>query len=217
MGARTDAARAEVLAQREELRSEVQRLEAAGRAAIDIPARARRAPAQTAGLAVGTAFLVLGGPQRLFRRARRAVFGPEADLPRSMLPKDVEKTLRRLGTDGDKVRGTLEHEFARYLDERSKLRRNRELTEVAASIAGNLFRPVSSRLGRQLAERFMAPDAVGFDEALARVRARWGSQGAAGGPVAPGGGQPATGASRPAPPPVDPVPGSRGGSFPPRT
>jgi hypothetical protein len=92
VGAETDAARAEVLASRAALLDEVQRLEASARAAVDIPAKVRRAPARTAGLAAGTAFVVLGGPQRLYRRARRAILGPKADMPKSLLPKDVEKT-----------------------------------------------------------------------------------------------------------------------------
>ena len=135
MGADTDAARAEVVASRAALLEEVQRLESSARAAIDIPAKIRRAPAKTAGLAAGTAFLALGGPQRLFRRARRAVRGPEADLPKSLLPKDIEKVVQKLGTDGDRVRGTLEREFVRYLDERSKVRRQSDASELLTSVA----------------------------------------------------------------------------------
>ena len=86
MGSRTDAARAEVLARRAALAEELVRLEASGRAAVDIPARVRRAPAQTAGAAAGAAFLLLGGPGRILRRMKRAVRGPEADMPPSMLP-----------------------------------------------------------------------------------------------------------------------------------
>lgn len=173
MGAETDAARAEVLASRAALLEGVQRLEASARAAVDIPAKVRRAPARTAGLAAGTAFVVLGGPQRLFRRARRAIRGPAAELPKSMLPRDVEKTIRMLGSDGDRVRGTLEREFARYLDERSKVRRDAELGAVAATVAANVIKPLSSRFGKQLAERLFAPDSAGFDEAMTKVRARY--------------------------------------------
>ena len=117
MGARTDAARAQVVAARADLAEEVIRLEAAGRSAVDVPARIRRAPAKTAGLAAGAAFLIAGGPGRLFRRVKRAVVGPQQELPKSMLPKEVDQALRKLGPDGDKVRGTLEREFAKYLDE----------------------------------------------------------------------------------------------------
>jgi hypothetical protein len=176
VGAETDAARAEVLASREALLGEVQRLEASARAAVDIPGKVRRAPAKTAGLAAGTAFVVLGGPQRLYRRVRRAIFGPGSELPKSLLPKDIEKTVRKLGGDGDKVRGTLEREFAHYLDDRAKVRRNTDAAALATTVAGNVLKPISSRLGKQLAERLFAPDSAGFDEAMAKVRARYAAQ-----------------------------------------
>jgi hypothetical protein len=182
VGAETEAARAEVLASREALLSEVQRLEASARAAVDIPGKIRRAPARTAGLAAGTAFVALGGPQRLFRRARRAVLGPRADLPKSLLPKEVEKAVRKLGDDGDRVRATLEREFAKYLEERSKLRRQTEVSALATTVAANLLKPLSSRFGRQLAEQLFSPDSAGFDEAVAKVRARYLAQ--ADGPAA---------------------------------
>jgi hypothetical protein len=172
VGARTDAARAEVLARRGELLGEVQRLEAAGRSAIDLPARARRAPAKTAGLAAGTAFIALGGPQRLFRRVRRAVRGPQADLPKSMLPKEIDRALRELGADGDLVRGTLEREFAGYLRERTAVRREQSGRELATTLLGNVLKPVTGRLGRQLAGRLLAPDGPGFQAALDQIRRR---------------------------------------------
>jgi hypothetical protein len=196
VGAETDAARAEVLASRAALLDEVQRLEASARAAVDIPSKVRRAPAKTAGLAAGTAFVVLGGPQRLYRRARRAVFGPNADLPKSLLPKDIEKTVRKLGRDGDKVRGTLEREFAHYLDERSKVRRDSDAAALATTIAANVLKPVSSRLGKQLAARLFEPDSAGFDEAMAKVRARYAAQTGSAKGEAAAAGEPSAGATR---------------------
>lgn len=179
MGAPTDAARAEVLAARAEvvaarqgLEDEVVRLEAAGRAAVDIPARLRREPAKVAGAAAGAAFLLLGGPKRAFKGVRRAIFGPEADLPRSMLPGEVEKTLKKLGPDGEKVRGTLEREFAKYLEKTAPERRERDLGAVAAGILAGLMKPAATRAGRELAERLFDPDAPSFSEGLQRARAR---------------------------------------------
>jgi hypothetical protein len=172
VGARTDAARAQVLAARGELAEEVVRLEAAGRAAVDVPARIRRAPAKTAGVAAGAAFLVLGGPQRLFRRVKRAVVGPEQELPKSMLPKEVDKALRKMGTDGEKVRGTLEREFAKYLDEHKEERENRDLGVVGALLLSNIAKPITERAGRRLAQELFTADRVSFQEAVERVRAR---------------------------------------------
>ena len=172
MGARTDAARAEVLAAREGLTAEVDRLEAAGRAAVDIPARIRREPLKTAGVAAGAAFVVTGGPGRVLRRVKRAIRGPEADLPKSMLPDEVDKALRKLGSDGDKVRGTLEKEFAKYLETTAPDRRDRDLVGVATGLLANLLKPASVRAGRQFAERLFDPDGPSFAEGLRRARTR---------------------------------------------
>jgi hypothetical protein len=199
VGARTDAARAAAVASRTELTEEVVRLEAAGRAAVDIPAKVRRAPGRTAGVAAGAAFLIAGGPKRVFRRVRRAVRGPEVALPKSMLPEEVDKTLRKLGKDGDKVRGTLEREFAAYLDEKSEARRKRDLGGTAALLAGAVLAPVTKRLGTKLAEELFTPKAAGgetFEAALRRARERWTGQRSAESPEPP----PAASSPPPVPP-----------------
>ena len=172
MGARTDAARAEVLAARAGLDEEITRLEASGRAAVDIPARLKREPAKVLGTAGGAAFLLLGGPKRVFKGVRRAILGPDADLPKSMLPPEIEKTLKKLGQDGDKVRGTLEKEFAEYLDEKAPQRKERDLGAQAALLLGGALKPVVTRLGKQLAERALDPDGPSFAEGLKRARDR---------------------------------------------
>jgi hypothetical protein len=172
LGTRTDAARAEVLAAREGLGEELIRLEAAGRAAVDIPARLRREPAKVLGTAAGAAFLLLGGPGRAVRGIRRALLGPEAELPKSMLPDEVEKTLKKLGPEGGKVRGTLEREFAEYLEEKAPSRRERNLGAAAGGLVANLLKPASIRIGRQLAERMLDPDGPSFTDGLRRARDR---------------------------------------------
>ena len=173
MGSRTDAALAQVVAARADLAEEVDRLEAAGRAAVDIPAKIRRSPAKAAGVAGGAAFVALGGPRRLFRRARRVVTGrDEPTLPKSMLPKEVDNALKKLGTDGDKVRGTIEREFARYLDDRAKERKKEGIVAAGVALATNALRPVTIRAGRQLVERAFNPDGPSFEEQLERIRTR---------------------------------------------
>ncbi len=172
MGARTDAARAEVVARRGVLGDEVVRLEAAGRAAVDVPSKIRSNPLRSAGLAAGSAFLVLGGPQRLIRRVRRRLFGPYAELPKSMLPKEVEKRLRSMGEDGKAIQGTIEREFAKYLDEHKQEREASNLKGTAVTLVGNVLKPVTVRLGRQLAEQFLQPDQAAFEGAMGRVRGR---------------------------------------------
>jgi hypothetical protein len=172
VGARTSAARAEVLAAREALSDEVDRLEASGRAAVDIPAKVRKKPAQTAGLAAGAAFLVVGGPGRVFRRAKRAVVGPEEPLPKSMLPPEVDKRLRKMGTDGEKIRGTIEREFAEYLEAHQGERDKRDLGAVLALLISGISRPLMQQASRRMAGRLFASDSDTFENAVMRIRAR---------------------------------------------
>ena len=172
MGTRTDAAHAEVIAARADLEHEVDRLEAAGRAAVDIPAKVKSNPAKAAAVAGGGAFLALGGPKRLFRRAKRAVTGKDEDLPSEMLPKEVEKTLRKLGTDGRQVRATLDREFAKYLEDRQKERKKEGVIAAVTGLAVTALRPIAIRSGKQIAERMLDPNQPAFNEQLERIRQR---------------------------------------------
>jgi hypothetical protein len=167
-----EAARSAVLRARANLVEETTKLEASARAAVDIPSKIRREPGRTAGVAAGAAFLLLGGPKRVFQGVRRAVLGRRADLPKSMLPDEIDKELRKLGDDGQRVRAKLEREFVHYLDERSELRRDRDLVGTLSAIAGNLLKPASIQAGKRLAERLLDSDAASFNDALARARAR---------------------------------------------
>jgi hypothetical protein len=89
-----------------------------------------------------------------------------------MLPDEVEKTLKKMGTDGDRVRGTLEKEFAKYLEKTAPERRDRDLAGVAAGILASLVKPASIRAGRQFAERLFDPDGPSFTEGLRKARGR---------------------------------------------
>jgi hypothetical protein len=172
VGARTDAARAEVVARRQLLLDEVAGLEAAGRSAIDIPAKIRSAPGKTAALAAGTAFLVLGGPKKTYRAVRRAVFGPTANLPKSMLPEQVDKALRALGEDGHRVRGVLEREFVDYLEKNKPEREARDLRGTISELGGSLLRPATAEAGKRLARELFKPDGGSFNDVMDRIRAR---------------------------------------------
>jgi hypothetical protein len=172
VGTRTDAALARVVAARADLDTDLDRLEAAGRAAVDVPAKVRKAPAKAAGVAAGAAFVALGGPKRLFRRAKKAVTGKEEELPSELLPKEVEKVLGKLGTDGKKVRGTIEREFARYLEDRSKERKKEGIVAAGIALATTALRPAAIKAGRQLVERSLNPDGPSFEEQLEKLRQR---------------------------------------------
>jgi hypothetical protein len=163
----TDAARDRVLAARAALGEELDVLEASARAAVDIPAKVRRSPAKAAAVAGGAGFLVLGGPGRLFRRARRAVFGPTAGLPKRMLPDEIEKTLRELGDDGDKVRGAIERDFAEYAKQAAK-----ENPPVTTQLATSIGKPLIRRGIKAAGEWLLRTDDEGFSARLAEVRER---------------------------------------------
>ena len=172
MGTRTDAALAQVVAARADVDAELDRLEAAGRAAVDIPAKVRREPVKAAGVAAGAAFLALGGPKRLFRRVKTAIRGEEDPLPSELLPNEVNKVLKKLGSDGKKVQVTLDKEFAKYLDDRSKERKKEGILAAVVALGTTALRPVALRTGRQLVERMLNPDGPSFEEQMQRIRDR---------------------------------------------
>jgi hypothetical protein len=103
-----------------------------------------------------------------------------------MLPEQVEAALRKLGSDGDRVRGTLEREFAAFLEQRAPRRRDGDVIGTAGSLLGNVLRPASIRAGRQFAEKLFAPDGPSFAEGLRRARARKGDATAAPADTTPG-------------------------------
>jgi hypothetical protein len=162
-----DAARDRVLAARASLGEELESLEASARTAVDIPAKVKRNPGKTAAVAGGTAFLVLGGPRRLFRAGRRAVTGEPDPLPDSMLPKEIDKALRNLGDDGAKVRGALERDFAAYAKQRQKDRSGLR-TLIVLSVA----RPLLAGAAKFAAARVFSTDDASFQERLAQIRER---------------------------------------------
>jgi hypothetical protein len=172
VGEGTDTGRAQVLAARAALDEELVRLEASARAAVDIPAKVKRNPVRAAGIAAGAGFLIVGGPRRIFRGARRAIWGPPEPLPKSMLPREIDEALRKLGGDGERVRGTIEREFAAYLEETAPRRNQRDLRTVMALMVLPIVRPLALRIGRQLVEQVFAPGTTGFDEQMARIRER---------------------------------------------
>jgi hypothetical protein len=201
VGASTDAARAEVLARRQLLLDEVVALKASGRASVDIPARVRRSPVKSAALAAGAAFVVVGGPRRTYRGIRRRIFGPKAELPKSMLPEEIDKAIRSLGDDGEKVRGTIEYEFAKYLEQTRQERRSRQLRGTLILLGASFLKPITQEGAKRLTRGIFGPDSgslirgvlkrdsTSFAEATQRIQSRKSdretSRGSGGKPPAP--------------------------------
>jgi hypothetical protein len=172
VGARTDAARAEVVASRQLLLEEATRLQAVSRGTFDLPGRLVRQPARIGLAAAGLAFLVLRGPQRVYRGLRRIFLGPRANMPKSMLPKEIDKALRALGSDGEQVRGVLEREFAEYLERDRPRREARDVRGTVSELGGNLLRPITREAGKRMAKVLFSPDGPSFAAAMDRLKGR---------------------------------------------
>ncbi len=172
MAEETDAARDRVLAARAILGEELDTLEASARAAVDIPARIRRSPVKAAGLAGGAAFVVLRGPQRVFRAGKRAIFGAPDPLPESMLPDDVERAIRALGDDGAKVRGALERDFAAYAKQAG-----RDRARLRTLLLLSVVRPMLYNAAKFGGKWVFSTDDEGFQTRLAQIRQRAGQRG----------------------------------------
>ncbi|HET9083256.1 MAG TPA: hypothetical protein VFN41_02555 [Candidatus Limnocylindrales bacterium] len=169
MAAEQDATRDRVLAARAAFDAELTGLSASAREAVDIPAKVRRSPAKAAAIAGGIAFLLMRGPQRLWGTFRSRVFGRRRAMPDRMLPKEIEKTLDKLGKDGDKVRGTIERDFADYVKQRQKERRAIPTVLLLAAL-----RPALSYGARRAMEIITAPPS---DEPATRIGQLWGEIG----------------------------------------
>jgi hypothetical protein len=170
VAAEQDAARDRVLAARADVEAGLGDLGASARYAVDVPAHVRRSPAKAAAVVGGVAFLLLRGPQRLWRAFRRNVLGRNAPLPKRMLPKEIEKAIDRMGDDGDKVRGTLERDFADYVKQRQRERRAVPTVLLLAAA-----RPILGAVARRAAEYLTAPPSEGYATRLDEVRAKAGA------------------------------------------
>jgi len=172
VGTEAEAARAEVVAAREAFSGELARLEAAGRAAVDIKAKVKRSPAKAAGLLAGAGFLAVGGPLKVARGVGRALRGKKEPLPPSLLPKEVDKALQSLGDDGARVRGTLEREFVGYLEKRKPEEDKGLLGGIAGALATGLIVPASRNFAKRMASHLANVDEADFRNALDGVRGR---------------------------------------------
>ncbi len=147
-----DAA-AEVAAARGALQGELAALKASAKASVDVRAKVRRSPGKAAAAVGGAAFLAVGGPRRAFRALKRRVVGEPEPLPTSLLPEEVERSVRALGDDGAKVRGALERGFAGWLDATAKDRKAEARQRSLVNLAMKLGRPVASKVAQQAVAR----------------------------------------------------------------
>ncbi|CAN5836805.1 hypothetical protein BH24CHL6_BH24CHL6_15660 [soil metagenome] len=159
----TAEARQELERKRRRTEAELDELGAATRSALDIPAKVRRNPLETAGLAGGAVFLAVGGPRRVIRAAERRVFPGRRERLETVLPKDVARAVDRLGGDAQAVRANLERDFMHYLErkhpeEAPNARRSfwRTYDIMAGSIGTLAARSMAKRLFEAQADRDLA-------------------------------------------------------------
>jgi hypothetical protein len=156
MAGTTAEARREVAEARQAAAQQLDELGAAARSAFDIPAKVRRNPVQTVGIASGAAFLVLGGPRRLLKAAGARLL-PQRP-PRSLLPTEIQRTVNRLEPEQrEQIGRHLERDFAAYLarthpQEPANARRSFWKTY------DQLMGPVTGAAGRELVKRLFQPE-----------------------------------------------------------
>ncbi len=159
MGEETREARAKVAEARDAFSREVDELGSAARSAFDIPAKVRRNPVQTAGLAAGTAFLALGGPKRVLRGVERRLRGGKRRRPQTLLPREIERAIDGLGGDAAEIRQRLDREFARYLErERKEGKLERSGTSRLLGLLEAFAIPFGAQVSRRLTQRLFAAD-----------------------------------------------------------
>jgi hypothetical protein len=98
-----------------------------------------------------------------------------------MLPEQIDKALRSLGDDGDRVRGVLEREFVNYLDKTKPVREARDLRGTISELGGNVLRPATAEAGKRLAKELFKPEGGRFHDVIDRIQTRRSARGAGAG------------------------------------
>jgi hypothetical protein len=93
-----------------------------------------------------------------------------------MLPDQVERALRELGSDGAAVRGALERDFAAYAKQAG-----RDRAQVRTLLLLSVARPLMYGATKAAVRGLFRPDDAGFLKRLAQVRERTARMGGSGG------------------------------------
>jgi len=88
------------------------------------------------------------------------------------LPEQIDKALRAIGDDGDRVRGAIEREFVDYLEKNKPVRDSRDLRGTIAELGGSLLRPATAEAGKRLAAELFRPDGGSFNAVMDRIARR---------------------------------------------
>lgn len=165
---------AQLEAAREGVATSLDDLTGATRSALDIPAKIKRNPLKTAALVGGTGFLVVGGPRRVVRFVTRRVLPqPRPDPYAGLLPPEIEKVLKDSTVARDpEVRRALERDFAEYLRNKGKQRREPNAAASFWRTFDRLAGPLGTAGARVMVQRLMeAEQSRAMYRAEARQRA----------------------------------------------
>jgi hypothetical protein len=173
MGETLAETRIEVSTQRADVQRTADQLQARVRRALDIRAKIRENPVLVGGLAAGAIFLVVGGPVRLLRAARRRVAPTRVEQAYDTLPKALQRWVdaasEAVGPRAEEARQTLATELQRWRSEPTNKKQARQLAKEMAEgrpgpgrTAWKAFEAaatlISAALARRAIERFMSGD-----------------------------------------------------------
>jgi hypothetical protein len=158
MATPTEESRRQVIRAREELGDGLDDLTLAFRSAIDIPAKIRKNPLQTAAIAGGAGFLAVGGPKKVIRAAVHRIRPSMRRPHEGLLPREIGKVVKRKGGPrADEVETALENDFADYLKQKGKVQASepsaqKSLWKTYDTIVG----PLGVLVAKQLVDRLGA-------------------------------------------------------------
>ncbi len=158
MATATEESRRKVIAARAALTPELDELAASTRAAVDIPAKVRRNPVQTAALAAGAGFLAIGGPRRVLRATVGRALPRKRGRYDGLLPKDIERVIKqRAGRDAPDIQDGLEEDFAEFLNRKKGEKPPPTIADSVLRTYDSMIGPLASRAAFEAARRLFAP------------------------------------------------------------
>ena len=157
MEATADEAYEQIVAARQQVRSELDVMRTTTRDAVDIPAKIRKDPVKALGLIGGAGFLAVGGPKRLLKMAGGRVRPPRKDQLKGILPKEVEKVIDKTADDPEKVRRSLEEGFYSYLTKTQPKQPPPNASQSFWKTYDTIVGPLGAIGARTLAQRLFAP------------------------------------------------------------
>jgi hypothetical protein len=159
MATAAQEAERQVIAAREALGGELDELSAAARSAVDIPAKIRHNPVQTAALAGGAGFLLVGGPKRVLRAVANRVRPQRRDRHHGLLPDEVERALKHAaGPRAPEVQAALEEDFADYLKKKGRQEPPPNAAQSLWKTYDALIGPLAAQGAKQLIGRLFAAE-----------------------------------------------------------